>query len=131
MRRFKITVGDRVFDVSVEEGGPVPTSAGPPVPTGPVPVGAPAVSAPAVPTPPAAGLPAPSGGSAVRSPLAGKVVAVDVVPGSEVGEADRLLTIEAMKMNTHVYAPRAGRVGQILVAPGDAVEEGQELLRLA
>jgi len=129
MKRFKITVGDKVFDVTVEDGaaGVAPTSAPPPAAVGSVPVTAPdRTSAPAAAPPPSGSL----GGSAVRSPLAGKIVAVDVLPGAEVGEADRLLTIEAMKMNTHVYAPKAGTVGAVLVAPGDAVEEGQELLRL-
>jgi len=128
MKHFKITVGDKVFDVVVEEP-PVGTPVSPFLP--PAAVGSSTVSPPGRSVAPAAVSPPPhSGGSAVRSPLAGKIVAVDVQPGSEVGEADRLLTIEAMKMNTHIYAPKAGKVGQILVGTGDAVEEGQELLRL-
>jgi biotin carboxyl carrier protein len=129
MKRFKITVGNTVFDVTVEDaapGAPAPAAPRSTPLIGSAPVNAPAPAPSPAPSPAAV----PGGGSAVRSPLAGKIVAVDVQPGSDVGEADRLLTIEAMKMNTHVYAPKAGKVGQILVVAGDAVEEGQELLRL-
>lgn len=73
----------------------------------------------------------PNGPAAVRSTLAGKVVAVDVRPGQSVAEGAQLATLEAMKMNTYIFAPRDGIVEAVLVAPGDAVEEGQPLLVLA
>ena len=65
------------------------------------------------------------------SPLAGKVVAVDVKPGQAVAAGAQLLTLEAMKMNTFVYAPKAGTVATVHVNPGDAVEEGAALVTLA
>ena len=46
----------------------------------------------------------------VPSPLAGRVTAVVVTVGQAVKEGDHLLTLEAMKMNTFVFAPRR-RVG--------------------
>ncbi len=64
------------------------------------------------------------------SPLAGKIVAVDVKQGSQVEEGDQILTLEAMKMNTYVYAPVSGKVTEVLVSPGEGVEEGQLLLRI-
>jgi biotin carboxyl carrier protein len=67
---------------------------------------------------------------AVLSPLAGKVVAVDVKPGMEVAEGAQVVTLEAMKMNTFVYAPKAGQVSAVHVNPGDAVEEGAALLTI-
>jgi len=67
----------------------------------------------------------------VPSPLAGKVVSIDVRPGQQVGANQQLLTLEAMKMNTYVFSPHAGTVATILVYPGDAVEEGQGLVCLA
>jgi biotin carboxyl carrier protein len=67
----------------------------------------------------------------VPSPLAGKVVAVDVKVGQTVEANAQLLTLEAMKMNTYVFAPAAGTVEAILVQPGDAVEEGQGLVRIS
>jgi biotin carboxyl carrier protein len=82
---------------------------------------------------PAAPKPAASTGAddAVVSPLAGKIVSIDVKVGQSVAEGAQVATIEAMKMNTYIYAPKAGRVQDVLVNAGDAVEEGAPLLRLA
>ncbi|MFP4358684.1 MAG: acetyl-CoA carboxylase biotin carboxyl carrier protein subunit, partial [Puniceicoccaceae bacterium] len=51
--------------------------------------------------------------------------------GDSVQEGDKLLTLEAMKMNTLVTSPQAGTIEKILVGPGDGVEEGQALLKLS
>jgi biotin carboxyl carrier protein len=66
----------------------------------------------------------------IPSPLAGKVVAVSVTVGQQVNAGDELVTLEAMKMNTYVYAPSAGTVAAVYVSAGDAVEENQPLVRL-
>jgi biotin carboxyl carrier protein len=66
----------------------------------------------------------------VQSPLAGWVVGIDVEPGQQVAAGDRLLTLEAMKMNTFVTAPSGGKVAEVLVAKGVAVEQGQVLVRI-
>jgi biotin carboxyl carrier protein len=62
--------------------------------------------------------------------LAGRVTAVVVAAGQTVKEGDHLLTLEAMKMNTFVFAPKAGKVLEIKTAVGDAVEENQVLMRV-
>jgi len=67
---------------------------------------------------------------AVLSPLAGKVVTIDVRLGATVAEGAQVATIEAMKMNTYVFAPAAGKVSSIDAQSGDAVEEGAVLLRI-
>jgi biotin carboxyl carrier protein len=54
-----------------------------------------------------------------------------VVAGQTVKEGDHLLTLEAMKMNTFVFAPKSGKVAEIKTAVGDAVEENQVLMRIA
>ena len=87
----------------------------------PVPVAAPAPVA--TPAPSAAS----GSGTPIPSPLAGKVVSLDVKPGTAVKEGDQVLTLEAMKMNTVIYAPKAGTVNSFCVAPGDTVAEGQPL----
>ena len=84
------------------------------------------VAAPASARPAAAAAPA----GAVPSPLAGKVVSIDVKVGQAVVEGAQLLTLEAMKMNTFVYAPKAGTVSAVHVNAGDAVEEGAALVTL-
>jgi pyruvate carboxylase len=43
----------------------------------------------------------------------------------------KLLTIEAMKMQSNVYAPIDGRVAKILVAPGQQVEAKDLLIAIA
>jgi biotin carboxyl carrier protein len=58
------------------------------------------------------------------------VTAIVVQPGQQVKEGDHLLTLEAMKMNTFVFAPRSGKVAEMKVAVGDAVEEGQALAKI-
>jgi glutaconyl-CoA/methylmalonyl-CoA decarboxylase subunit gamma len=62
--------------------------------------------------------------------LAGRVTAVVVSAGQTVKEGDHLLTLEAMKMNTFVFAPRGGKVVEIKAAVGTAVEEGQSLVKI-
>jgi biotin carboxyl carrier protein len=58
------------------------------------------------------------------------VVGIDVEPGQQVAAGDRLLTLEAMKMNTFVTAPSGGKVAEVLVTKGVAVEQGQVLVRI-
>lgn len=126
MKQLRITVAGQTFDVTVETlGGSAAAPA--PVPA-PAPVARP-VSAPApVATPAPVPSPAPAGnGTPISSPLAGKVVSLDVQPGATVKEGDQVLTLEAMKMNTVIYAPADGTVTSFTVKPGDTVTEGQAL----
>jgi biotin carboxyl carrier protein len=53
-----------------------------------------------------------------------------VMLGDSVTAEQALVTIEAMKMNTYVYASQAGTVTEVLVKAGDSVEEGSVLIRL-
>jgi biotin carboxyl carrier protein len=129
IRKLRVTVDGKAYEVAVEILGEAVPAASlppvrPPVASAPVAASAPA-PAPAAPAAPAAGP------GAVPSPLAGKVVSIDVKPGQAVAEGAQLLTLEAMKMNTFVYAPRAGTVAAVHVHPGDAGEEGAALLTLA
>jgi len=128
MKKLRVTVDGKAYDVVVEildEGG-APVAARPAVQ--PAHVESARVSAPPVGAPSASGAAAPGD---VPSPLAGKVVSIDVKPGQEVAAGAQLLTLEAMKMNTYVFASAAGTVKEILVAPGDAVAEGQALVRMS
>ena len=62
--------------------------------------------------------------------MPGRVVVVDVRPGQAVSAGDRLLVIEAMKMENDVRSPRDGVVRAIHVEPGGAVAGGQPLVEL-
>jgi pyruvate carboxylase len=66
----------------------------------------------------------------VGAPMPGLVVRVTVAAGEQVAAGQKLCTLEAMKMETTVYAERAGRVAELLVQPGTQVAAGDLLLRL-
>jgi pyruvate carboxylase len=66
----------------------------------------------------------------VAAPMPGLVVTVAVQAGDKVARGQKLLTLEAMKMETTLYAEQAGRVAEVLVKPGTQVETGELLLRL-
>ena len=62
--------------------------------------------------------------------LPGLVVAIEAEVGSRVESGDRLLTIEAMKMQNEVRAPRDATVLEVAVESGQTVATGSLLLRL-
>ena len=129
MKKLRITVDGKVFDVVVEaldEHGK-PSASQP---------SAPAFQQTSIAPPPSsaqkpAASPVPAGSGAVTSPLAGRVVSIDCQVGQKVAAGAQLATVEAMKMNTFVYAEHDGTVATIHVAPADAVEEGQVLVTLS
>jgi geranyl-CoA carboxylase alpha subunit len=65
----------------------------------------------------------------VRAAINGRVVEVRATAGQSVAQGDRLVVLEAMKMEHEVRATRAGVIAQAAVAPGDQVTPGQLLLR--
>jgi len=64
----------------------------------------------------------PANAGHVGAPIPGAVTTVSVEAGERVKKGDRLLVMEAMKMQTTVYAPIDGRIAQKLVNVGDKVE---------
>lgn len=133
IKKLRITVEGKAYDVTVEVLGDGQVSASAAQPAAPAQPAPAVVAAPPPPPPPAPAAPkraAPAGSGDVPSPLAGKVVSLDVRVGATVKEGDTVITLEAMKMNTYVTAPAAGEVQAILVNVGDSVEEGQPLIRI-
>jgi len=66
----------------------------------------------------------------VGAPIPGLVAAVAVTAGHRVAKGDKLLMIEAMKMQTTVTAPVDGIVEEIHVAVGQTVESKDLLVKL-
>ncbi len=66
----------------------------------------------------------------VAAPMPGKISTVAVSKGQAVKEGERLLSIEAMKMETAVYSPRKAKVKDVLVKPGSVVTAGDLLIVL-
>jgi len=123
MKKLRVTVEGKAYEVLVEildEG--TQTAAPMPVIQSVAPVTAP-ISAPTT----AKG---PTAAGDVVSPLAGKLVSIDVKLGDAVIEGTQVATIEAMKMNTYIYAPKAGKVTATHITPGDGVEEGTVILHI-
>src|ERR1700730_17208475 len=58
----------------------------------------------------------------VGAPTAGLVGGVAVQANHAVERGAKLLTLEAMKMQSNIYAPISGRISKLLVAPGQHVE---------
>jgi biotin carboxyl carrier protein len=91
----------------------------------------PAISAAPAPAAPAAASPVAAAGPGDEvAPLGGVVQTVHVSVGQAVNEGDKLVSLEAMKMVTHVVARRGGKVISIAVKPGDPVDAGQVLLTI-
>src|ERR1035437_1798767 len=138
LKRLRVTVDGSIYDVTVEMAeestlADAPASA-PAISARPP---APAAAVRSAPTPPPVAVPKaapiPSGSSGpgdVPCPLSGRVTAVLVQAGQEVKEGDHLVTLEAMKMNTFVFAPRSGQVTAVKTEVGAVVEENQVLVTM-
>jgi pyruvate carboxylase len=57
--------------------------------------------------------------------MPGLVVNVAVKIGDSIKRGQKLLTLEAMKMETTLYAEQDGRVADVLVKAGTPVEAGE------
>ncbi|TWT81973.1 Glutaconyl-CoA decarboxylase subunit gamma [Planctomycetes bacterium CA13] len=127
MKKLRITIGDKAYDVTVEtlESDPhtQPTAIRP---AGPAPTIAPAPMKAAAPAAPKQAL---SRGS-ITSPMAGVILSIDVEEGDSVDDGQLLLVLEAMKMENQIIAPAASTVKSILVAVGESVQDGQVLVEL-
>lgn len=66
----------------------------------------------------------------IAAPMPGMVATVAVEVGTQVAKGQKLLTLEAMKMETTLYAERDAVVAELSVAPGTQVEANDLLIRL-
>jgi pyruvate carboxylase subunit B len=105
----KVSVGDKVFEVSVQTADVA------------------SVTAPPTAAPAAAPRPAHAAGLPVRAHMPGRVVRIVAVPGSALSDGDTVVVIEAMKMEVPVPSPISGAVDKVFVAVGDQVTTGDVL----
>lgn len=80
---------------------------------------------------PVAKQPSNAGSSALRSPLPGIILEVSCRVGDSVKKGQKVLILEAMKMENNIIADKDGTVKDIKVSKGDSVLEGAELLTIA
>lgn len=132
MKKFKVTVNGKSYEVDVEELGtaapaapvtpaPAPVAAGSPAPTP-----APAASAASSATQAAPKGPIPDSAVVVKAPMPGKISAIKQESGS-VTRGSVILVLEAMKMQNDIPAPQDGTLTEVRVAVGDNVKTGDVL----
>jgi biotin carboxyl carrier protein len=138
-KKFKVKVNNKEYIVEVSEEGveeiiekehpgaestvikEEQVSAAPVVPVAPV--------APVVPTK-REEAPA-EGKKCVKAPITGRILKIFVKEGQEIKTDEKILTLEAMKMENEICAPFPGRVGRIMVREGEDVEEERELCEIS
>lgn len=128
MRKFNVNVNGKSYYVEVEEAGSTasaqPAAVTAPAPVAAAPASAVATSAPAVATPAPAAKPA--GGVAVVSPMPGQVLRFIVSEGASVKKGEKIIVIEAMKMENEIVASADGVVS-FAVKKGDNIDTGVTL----
>jgi len=127
MKKYQVTVDGQVYEVTVE--GVTGTALGtvPPTPQAVTPQPPPKPAPTPAPTPaqpPVSG----SGGHTVQAPMPGKILTLNVTPGTSVKSGDVLLILEAMKMENDIMAPVNGTVTSVNVHVGDSVNTGDVLV---
>ncbi|MDP2335194.1 MAG: acetyl-CoA carboxylase biotin carboxyl carrier protein subunit [Bacteroidota bacterium] len=70
----------------------------------------------------------PKGAGSIKSPLPGVILEMYVREGDTVKMGQKLLMLEAMKMENNIEADKAGKVMSILKQKGDSVMEGDVLI---
>ena len=132
MKKFKVTVNGKSYEVDVEELGtaapaaPVPPAPAPVAATSPAPTPAPAASATSSATQAAPKGPIPDSAVVVKAPMPGKISAIKQESGS-VTRGSVILVLEAMKMQNDIPAPQDGTLTEVRVAVGDNVKKGDVL----
>ncbi|MET0270248.1 MAG: biotin carboxylase N-terminal domain-containing protein [Sphingomonas sp.] len=71
-----------------------------------------------------------AGDGAILSPMPGRIVSVDVAKGDAVIKGQKLLVLEAMKMEQALLAPFDGVIEELNVETGAQVAEGLTLARI-
>jgi biotin carboxyl carrier protein len=142
--RFEVTVGDQVFEATLEADEDLPGAAITPVmfapdetrgqPSSPQAASRPAASPARAALPPRTipgtpGLHA-AGSDVLAAPMPGVVLEVVVVAGTQLKRGDPILVLEAMKMRNTIRAPRAAVVVSVEVEAGQPVGPGDPLVRL-
>lgn len=121
MRKFNVNVNGKSYYVEVEEVSST-ASAQPAAVTAPAPVAAAPAPAVAMPAPAVK----PAGGVAVVSPMPGQVLRFIVSEGASVKKGEKIIVIEAMKMENEIVASADGVVS-FAVKKGDNIDTGVTL----
>jgi acetyl/propionyl-CoA carboxylase alpha subunit len=66
----------------------------------------------------------------IKAPMPGLVLEINVTDGQEVAEGQKILILEAMKMENIILIHTNAKIKKIIVSAGQAVEKGQVLVEL-
>lgn len=66
----------------------------------------------------------------IRAPMPGLVLEIAVAEGQDVKEGDKILILEAMKMENSIISQTNAKIKKINVKAGQPVEKGQKLVEL-
>jgi len=72
----------------------------------------------------------PKGSGFIKSPLPGTILDINVKVGDMVKTGDKLLTLEAMKMENIINSDKSGKILAVNYKKGDAVMEGDILIEV-
>ena len=126
--KYKVTLNGRTYEVEVEAGKAMlldeyeaiapsaPAAAAPAAPAA-----APVAAAPAAPV-------VTGSGDAVKAPMPGTILKVNVTNGQAVKTGQVLVVLEAMKMENEIMAPKDGTITQVAVSKGASVDTGAPLV---
>ncbi|MDR1602633.1 MAG: biotin/lipoyl-binding protein [Tannerella sp.] len=135
MKHFKYTINGNIYSVTVNKventvaevevnGTPYKVAMDKPAKKHVVTIKRPAQA----PTPVVSRPAAASTTKAVKSPLPGVILSIDCKVGDTVKKGQKLLVLEAMKMENTIPADQNGTIAEIKVSKGDSVLEGAELV---
>ena len=126
---YKVSLNGKTYEVEVEQGEAKMISVTDAALAAPAPAAP--VAAAAAPVPAAAPAPAAvTGGEAVKAPMPGTIMRINVTVGQAIKKNEVVIILEAMKMENEISSPIDGVVKQILVAKGALVESGTPLIVL-
>lgn len=128
MKKLRISVNGKVYDVEVQVLEDDERLASPLPVVSPIAMPAPALVPPAGPAAPS-GPPKAGDPDVIASPIAGTVQKVFVTVGMQVEAKTPVVLLDAMKMDTYIYAPRSGKVAEVAATPGTTVQVADVLIR--
>ena len=121
MKKYSVKVNGTVYEVEVEE-----ISGSAPVASKPEPVPAAPAAAPV----PEKKAETPAGGVAVKAPMPGTILKMNVKVGDKIEKNTLVCILEAMKMENEIFAPEAGTVIAVNAAQGATVASGDAIVTL-